>query len=117
MEAKLDREIKTSADAFEYEILNSKVGVKKEFITKENINELFQKYNVPNNVDLLVIDIDGNDYHIWKEIKIKPKIVMIEFNQFIDPNINAIIKYEKNFKTKIKDKYTSASCIVNVFIG
>lgn len=113
----LDREIKTSADASEFDILNSKAGVKKEFITRENINELFEKYNVPDNVDLLVIDIDGNDFHVWKEIKIKPTLVMIEFNQFIDPNVNAVIKYEKNFKTKIKDRYTSASCKSMFLLG
>lgn len=113
----LDREIKTSAGVSEFDILNSKAGVKKEFITRENINELFEKYNVPDNVDLLVIDIDGNDYHIWKEIKIKPTVVMIEFNQFIDPNVNAIVKYKSDFKTKIKDRYTSASCKSMFLLG
>ena len=80
MEGSLIGKLRLRADAYEHEIINSKVGVKKEFITKLNINNLFQKYNVPNNVDLLVIDIDENDYHIWKEIKIKPTIIMIEFN-------------------------------------
>ena len=114
---KFDRKLATSADATEDEIINSKEGVKKEFITKDNINQLFKKYKVPNDVDLLVIDIDGNDYYVWEAIEIEPTIVMIEFNQFIDPNIEAVIKYNENFRTKIKSRYTSASCKSMYLLG
>tara|TARA_Y100001935_G_C17281180_1_gene497571 strand:- start:1118 stop:1249 length:132 start_codon:yes stop_codon:yes gene_type:complete len=37
---------------------NDAINLKKEFITAENINELFEKYNVPESFDLLSIDID-----------------------------------------------------------
>jgi len=107
---KFDRKKTTSASVNKKHIVNSKADVKIEFITKENINDLFKKYNVPENFNLLVIDIDGNDYWVWKELNYYPDIVMIEFNQWIDPNLNVVIKYVKDFKTKIKDRYTSASC-------
>jgi len=50
--------------------------------------------SVPKNFDLLSIDIDGNDYHVWESIhQYKPKLVVIEFNptvpnqvEFIQPN-------------------------------
>lgn len=106
----LDRRAATSASVIKEEIINSKADVKLEFITKENINDLFIKYNVPKDLNLLVIDIDGNDYWIWKELDYYPDVVMIEFNQWIDPNLNVVIKYQNDFKTKIKDRYTSASC-------
>ena len=107
---KFDRRLATSADVNMEEIKKSKADVKIEFITKENINELFEKYNVPKDFNLLVIDIDGNDYWIWKALNYYPDIVMIEFNQWIEPDLNIVIKYNKDFKTKIKDRYTSASC-------
>jgi hypothetical protein len=54
---------------------------------------------IPQDFDLLSIDIDGNDFHVWKEIrKYEPRIVVIEFNptasnqlyfvQDPDPDIN-----------------------------
>lgn len=54
--------------------------VRQEHITAENINDLLDKYEVPEEFDLLSIDLDGNDYWIWKEIKRTPKVVIIEYN-------------------------------------
>lgn len=53
------------------------------FVTAENINNHFEKNNVPKEFDFLSIDIDGNDYWVWKaldETKFKPRVVCIEFN-------------------------------------
>lgn len=42
---------------------------------------LQQQQSVPADPDLLSIDVDGNDYHIWKACrKYRPKLVLIEFN-------------------------------------
>jgi hypothetical protein len=49
------------------------------FITAENINETFEENGI-KELDLLSIDIDGMDYWVWKALKIKPKIVIIEYN-------------------------------------
>ena len=40
--------------------------IRNHFFTRENIVDLFQKYNVPRNVpfDFLSIDIDHNDFHV-----------------------------------------------------
>ena len=36
---------------------------------------------IPRDFDVLSIDIDGNDYHVWKGITVyRPKLVCIEFN-------------------------------------
>lgn len=49
------------------------------FITPENINELLDEHTSNDEIDFMSIDIDGNDYYIWKAITcVKPKIVMIE---------------------------------------
>jgi len=50
-----------------------------QFVTPENVNVL-----VPD-CDVLSIDIDGNDYAVWKAYKHRPKIVVIEINSSLDP--------------------------------
>ena len=54
-------------------ILKTKITFKynhaiKEFITKENINNIIKKYTEVD-IGILSIDIDGNDYWIWNEMK------------------------------------------------
>lgn len=48
-------------------------------VTRENVNEILRMTNVPADVDLMSIDIDGNDYWVWDSIDcIIPKVVIIE---------------------------------------
>ena len=61
--------------------------IKNERITAENIQDLFQKYHVPKKFDLLSIDIDYNDYWVWKSIvDYFPRVVIIEYNSSIPPS-------------------------------
>ena len=54
----------------------------KSFITKENINSIIANSNInKKKIGILSIDIDGNDYWVWKEINvIDPLIVIVEYN-------------------------------------
>lgn len=71
--------------------------IKKEFINAENINSLFEKYKVPKHFDLLSIDIDFNDYWVWKAIQgYSPRVVVIEYNSSVPPNESKVVKYDPN---------------------
>lgn len=71
---------------------------KEAFITAENINELITEAGFANNLDLLHIDIDGNDYHIWKAITcVNPILVIMEYNSIFGSNQAWTIPYEPNF--------------------
>jgi len=54
-----------------------------QFVTPENINEL-----VPAELDLLSVDIDGNDYACWNAYRGDSKVVVIEINSSIDPDVD-----------------------------
>lgn len=71
-------------------------NVKFEFIEKDNINDIFKKYNVPNKFDLLSIDLDGNDYWIWKELDYYPNVVIIEYNSHFSIDESITLEYNKN---------------------
>ena len=73
-------------------------GVKREFITAENIEELFAKYAVPQAFDLLSIDIDGNDYWVWKAIThFRPRVVIMEYNANKGPDLSVTVPYNASF--------------------
>lgn len=71
-------------------------GVKSEFITVENINDLFEKYSIPTQFDLLSIDIDGMDYWIWNALKHTPRVVIIEFNGCIESDKSVTVPYNSS---------------------
>lgn len=72
-------------------------NVKLEKVTAENIQQLFQKYNVPKSFDLLSIDIDYNDYWVWKAITdYSPRVVVIEYNSSVPPTESRVVPYDPN---------------------
>ena len=76
------------------------------FVTKENVNKIIKKYEFNQNIGLLSIDIDGNDYWIWDSISvIKPDILVIEYNSLLGIHKNLTLKYDQNFMRPDKGIY------------
>lgn len=76
-------------------INSGRLIVKNAFITKKSINKLISTSIKQDEIDLLSIDIDGNDIHIFNEINcIKPRVVVIEYN----PKFAPPIKYCKDYR-------------------
>jgi hypothetical protein len=54
----------------------------------KSLDALLSRTPIPKDFDFLVIDIDSNDWHIWKSLQgYRPKVVMIEFSEFCPPEI------------------------------
>jgi len=71
--------------------------VKRETIRAENVNELFGQYEVPESFDLLSIDIDGNDYWVWKAIQgFRARVVVIEYNALFGLEVSKVMPYDPN---------------------
>ena len=81
----------------------------KETITKDNINEIISA-NIPDKeIDLLSVDIDGNDVHVFNEISvINPRVVVIEYNAKFPPPIMFSVDYNPAHMWK-GDDYMGAS--------
>jgi hypothetical protein len=68
------------------------------FVTKDNVNDLFESNNFSGDIGILSIDIDGNDYWIWDAITIcNPSIVIVEYNSFFGEKTPVTIPYSENF--------------------
>lgn len=63
-------------------------------ITAENVNEVFAAAGVPQNFDLLSIDIDGNDLWVWKALTYRPRVVIIEYNPKWGPFRSRTVPYD-----------------------
>eukprot|EP00929_Paragymnodinium_shiwhaense_P087265 TRINITY_DN47501_c0_g1_i1.p1 TRINITY_DN47501_c0_g1~~TRINITY_DN47501_c0_g1_i1.p1 ORF type:complete len:718 (-),score=140.08 TRINITY_DN47501_c0_g1_i1:180-2333(-) len=71
--------------------------VQKEFVTAENVVELFQKHAVPSDFDLLTIDTDYNDYWIWRALlqdgTFRPRVVAVDFNPDFPLDQAKVVEY------------------------
>lgn len=71
------------------------------WITTGNIQKLIREHGVSDSTDLLSIDIDGNDYWVWKTIDIiSPSVVLIEYNAAYGPTRSLTIPYDPRFRWK-----------------
>ena len=76
-----------------------KVRTLQAWIYPGNIELIFEENSVPKDLDLLIIDIDSNDYYVWKAIHdFRPKVVQIEFNgTFAPPQKMVVDFYPMNY--------------------
>ena len=77
---------------------NDRINLRKEFIMKENVVELFKKYNVPLHINVLSVDIDFNDFYCLKEILMvyQCDIIICEYNATHLAHEDKIVMYDKN---------------------
>jgi hypothetical protein len=70
----------------------------KEFLTTDNIANIFAKVGVPKDLDLLSIDVDGNDYHLRECLKeFNPRVCIMEYNGCFDANVEYIMPLNNNY--------------------
>jgi hypothetical protein len=75
-------------------IKSGRLKVRYSFITAENIEQLFRELQVPDEFDLLSIDIDNNDYWVWQAIqRYSPRVVAIEYNASFKKTVECVVPY------------------------
>ena len=61
------------------------------FDEEDNLDQIIIDTPIPTDFDFVSIDIDGNDYHVWKAMsRYKPKVICIEFNPTIPTEIKFV---------------------------
>jgi hypothetical protein len=71
---------------------------KQAWITAENIDELVTSAGFEGEIGFLSIDIDGNDYWVWKALDaVQPRVVCLEYNSFWGPDRAVVVPYDPAF--------------------
>ena len=68
-----------------------------QLVKRENINQIIENAGFSGEIELLSVDIDGNDYWIWDALEIvQPQVVIIEtHNEFGFEDI--VVPYDSNY--------------------
>ena len=64
-------------------------------VSRENANALVCEGSVGAELDLLSIDIDGNDYWVWEALEVvRPRVMVIEYNATFPPPVSVAVPYD-----------------------
>lgn len=68
------------------------------FVTRENINDLLAGSGFDRDVGLMSIDVDGNDYWIWRAVEVvRPIVVIVEYNSVWGGERAITVPYDEHF--------------------
>ena len=85
----------------------------KGFATPHNIAKKVRTFtNQPSNIDLFVIDIDSFDYEIMRSVledNIRPRVVVVEYNPSLPPDVPIFWPYELERKKDTNPRLYGAS--------
>lgn len=89
------------------------------WVDMENVNSLITEGGFRGEIDLLSIDLDGNDYWIWQAIDcINPRLVVVECHNIWPADQAVTIPYRRDFnKFNIHPDYSGASLGAFVKLG
>jgi hypothetical protein len=84
----------TIRDSFAPFIADGRLRFAEGRVTADNINGLIAQSGLAGEIDILSIDIDYNDYWVWKAIEvISPRLVAIEYNATLRPPMSLVVPY------------------------
>jgi hypothetical protein len=75
----------------------SRVATARALVTPETVNAIFRDHDVPEEPDVVSIDIDGNDYWVWEALDFRPRVMVVEYNGNLDtsPDVRLVQPYEE----------------------
>jgi hypothetical protein len=72
------------------------------WVTAENVDGLVAGQGFSGDIDLLSIDVDGNDYWLWKALEcVRPSVVVAEFNAACGPDKSMTMAYDQNYRLDV----------------
>jgi hypothetical protein len=75
------------------------------WVTAENVNQLIADRAFDGPVDLLSLDLDGNDYWVWKALEcIEPRVVVLEFNAYCGPHSADAMSYDPTYQLDLSSQ-------------
>jgi hypothetical protein len=92
-----DANIQSIRQRWPSEIASGQLQVGHDFITRDTVNDVIARANLGEEIDILIMDIDGNDYHILEAIEARPRVICAEYFAPKPPPVSWAMPYEENF--------------------
>lgn len=94
---------------FERAIMEERLVLSDTPVDASNIEAICTELGIPDEIDLLSIDIDGNDYHVFAAMeRVRARVVVMEYNAAFPPPQLMVGAYDPSY-TYNPDTYIGAS--------
>jgi hypothetical protein len=68
------------------------------WITAENVNQVLMENEITGEIDLLSLDVDGQEYWILKNVGvISPRVIVVEYLDILGPEKAVTVPYKPDF--------------------
>ncbi len=99
----------------------SAVQIENEWLDLDNVDQVVQRSGLSGGIDVLSIDVDGNDYWFWEAIEsLRPRTVVIEVNSSLGDTVSVTVPYDPAFDRFSKHPsgfYCGASLVALTTLG
>lgn len=96
---------------FELLIQASLLRMSHSFVTRDNAAAIVAAAGLGPEIDLLSIDLDGNDYHVWEALgNVNPRVVVVEYNAKFRPPADWVWPYREDHAWDGTDGFGASLC-------
>ena len=89
------RKVASAKKHHEAEIAEGRLQVVQQYSTAANIDETIKRFS-PGELDVLSVDIDGNDYYVLGAIRaVAPRVIVAEYNAKFPPDVRWIMEHNE----------------------
>jgi hypothetical protein len=99
-------------------IADGRLRVEQHFLTAPSVDETIAGLKPASEVDLLSIDLDGNDYYILDAIRvISPRVIVAEYNPKFPPDIVWVMEYNETHRWDSTDYFGASLKALEVLLA
>jgi hypothetical protein len=92
------KSVAVAATKFVFLINDGKLQLRHAYLTAETIGSVFAQLGVPAEFDLLSMDVDGNEYWLWKALgQYRPRVVVVEYNASLGKHVRCTVEYRPDW--------------------
>lgn len=99
-------------------IAEGRLRVEQYVLTASNVDEAVGRLTPVNEVDLLSIDLDGNDYYILDAIRsISPRVIVAEYNAKFPSDVFWVMEYNERHRWDSTDYFGASLKALEVLLA
>jgi hypothetical protein len=91
------------------ELASGRLKLSEQYLKVDALNALIASSGLGDEIDLFIMDIDGNDYHMLEALEARPRVICTEFYAGAAPPVRWIMPRDENRGAGLELTPTSAS--------